>query len=64
MKNRKISKFETRQKIIENKNFEESKKEIEKYIANEFLKEFEVEKEKKVNLKLVNFQNTKFTQEL
>ena len=43
--------FEARQKIIENKNVEESKKEIEKYIANEFLKEFEIEKEKKSQLK-------------
>lgn len=43
--------FEKSQQTIENKNIEESKKYIAKFIANVFLKEFEVEKEKKYNLK-------------
>ena len=41
------SAFEKSQQTIENKNVEESKK----YITNVFLKEFEIEKEKKLNLK-------------
>ena len=58
------SAFEKSMQTIENKNIEESKKYIEKYIANVFLKEFEVEKEKKSEFKnsLTSRMQT-FTQE-
>ena len=44
--------FENSQKAIEFKNIEESKKNFEIYIANEFLKEFEIEGEKMNKLKI------------
>ena len=46
------SAFERSQQTIESKHFEESKKYIEKYIANVFLKEFKIEKEKKIQFKI------------
>ena len=56
--------FERRKQIIENKHFEDSKKYIKKYISNVFLKEFEVEREKKIEFKisLINYMKN-FTQE-
>ena len=45
------SAFEKSQQQIENKNVEESKKYFEKFISNVFLKEFEVDKEKKSEFK-------------
>ena len=56
--------FERSQEIIENKHFEESKKYIEKYIANVFLKEFIIENDKKIEFKisLISFIKN-FTQE-
>ena len=58
------SAFERSQQNIENKHFEESKKYIEKYIANVFLKEFKIEKEKKIQFKISLISNMKnFTQE-
>ena len=58
------SAFERSQQIIENKHFEESKKYIEKYIANVFLKEFMIENDKKIEFKksLISFMEN-FTQE-
>jgi len=56
--------FERSKQIIENKHFEDSKKYIKKYISNVFLKEFEVEREKKIEFKisLINYMKN-FTQE-
>ena len=51
LQNLKIA-FEKSQKIIEKKNVEESKKYIDKIISNVYLKEFEVENEKKSEFKL------------
>jgi len=45
------SAFEKSQQLIENENVKESKKYIEKFISNVFLKEFEVDKEKKSEFK-------------
>jgi len=58
------SAFERSQEIIENKHFEESKKYIEKYIANVFLKEFIIDNDKKIEFKisLISFMKD-FTQE-
>ena len=56
--------FEKSQQTIENKNIEESKKYIAKFIANVFLKEFEVEKEKKIEFKIsLTSRMQNFTQE-
>ena len=63
LQNMKIA-FEKSRQVIESKNIEESKKYIEKYIANVFLKEFEVEKEKKSEFKISLTSRMKtFTQE-
>ena len=45
------SAFEKSQQLIENENVKESKKYIDKFISNVFLKEFEVDKEKKSEFK-------------
>ena len=56
--------FEKSMQTIEIKNIEESKKYIEKYIANVFLKEFEVKKEKKSEFKIsLTSRMQTFTQE-
>ena len=58
------SAFEKSQQNIENKNVEESKKYIEKFISNVFLKEFEVDKEKKSEFKQSLISHMKaFTEE-
>lgn len=44
--------FQQSKEIIEKNNLEKSKEFFEKYISNQFLKEFEVEKDKKVEFKL------------
>ena len=56
--------FEKSKYLIENKNVEESKKFIEKFIINKFLKEFEIEKEKKSEFKISLISHMKtFTEE-
>ena len=44
--------FEIRKKVVEKENLEKSKKYFEKYIANIFLKEFMIEKKKKIEFKV------------
>ena len=51
--------FENNQKTIEDKNIEESKKYFEKYMANTYLKEFEMEIEKKFEFKISLISNIK-----
>ena len=56
--------FENSQKNIENKNIEESKKFFKNYIANSFVKEFEIEAEKSIELKItLNSIMNNFAQE-
>ena len=56
--------FENSQKNIENKNIEESKKFFENYIANSFVKEFVIEAEKSIELKItLNSIMNNFAQE-
>lgn len=56
--------FERSRQIIENKNIEDSKKYIQDYLSNVFLKEFEIEKEKQIDIKIkLTSHMKKFTQE-